>query len=272
MRKILLGLSLVVLTAGVSTATNIYVGPAAAPDYFGSPSYTGWVDNAIVALLTGSPAAGSPLSPDYYLQSTSFQANQMIVTDFNSWNGSASPTGAFAGEYGSAITFATIINNPGSKLDITQGVTVAVDPFGTPLSDTENPGIGPVQKTAFDAFVLGVDWPGVGLPTIYATGTEPAIGVDYIFVFPGVAFETTHADSISLGFTDQENLDDFSSLIASDPLINPIHYCVSYDDPSNSASTCADAYIVPEPSSISLFGTGGLALGFALWRRRRRAA
>lgn len=112
---------LLIVLAGCSAYADILteVFPSVAPNAFGSPSYSGYVSNAIHAILNGLPAYGNPNDPTYYQQQSTIAPNQMIVTGFPSWLGSANPGTvfgpAYANELGNRPLFGVVINaGPGA--------------------------------------------------------------------------------------------------------------------------------------------------------------
>ena len=72
----------------------------------GSPSWDGYVTNAIAGLQNRCAATGNPNSPTYYQSADTFLPTQLIVTDYNSWNGVVNPGGAFSAESGNRCAMA----------------------------------------------------------------------------------------------------------------------------------------------------------------------
>ena len=72
--------------AGSVTVTVL---PSVAPNAFGSPSWTGYVSNAMTGLSTGQTTVGDrTVTPTGYTGGvTSVNAGQIEVTSFNSWEG-----------------------------------------------------------------------------------------------------------------------------------------------------------------------------------------
>ncbi len=71
------------------------------PNYWGSPSYDTFVDNVIAAVRAGNSSGGSGAAA--YNVITSVMPNQPIVSDFQSWQGTA--PGPYAGELGTSLYF-----------------------------------------------------------------------------------------------------------------------------------------------------------------------
>jgi hypothetical protein len=115
---------LVILSPAHAEVFTITVTPALAPNAFGSPSYAGWVDNAISALRTGATSAGTSGTPTYYQAQNVVDGRQTIVTGFPSWLGQADPGTvfgpAFANELGNRMHFGLYINGNGTQFSISQ--------------------------------------------------------------------------------------------------------------------------------------------------------
>jgi hypothetical protein len=95
-------------SADVASAgsVQIVVTPNSAPNGFGSPSYNGWVSNAITALENGYSSYGTPGTPEYYTKAPAqMSLKDNIVTGFSSWKGVAEPGGSFASELGNRLLF-----------------------------------------------------------------------------------------------------------------------------------------------------------------------
>jgi hypothetical protein len=113
------------ITLAASAANiTIDVHPALAPNGFGSPSYTGWLNNAFSALSAGAASAGTPGTPSYYQQRDFYDGSEILVTSFNSWLGHADPGTyfgpAFASELGNRLLFGLVIDGHGNKFSISQ--------------------------------------------------------------------------------------------------------------------------------------------------------
>jgi len=92
----------------------IMVFPSPAPNAFGSPSWPGYVTNAINALQNGLPSVGNPANdPTAYFRVSTETDRDNIVTGFPSWKGFANPGTkfgpAFANELGNRLHFGLAI-------------------------------------------------------------------------------------------------------------------------------------------------------------------
>jgi hypothetical protein len=135
MKKILFA-ALLALTPTVAPAATIIVATSLAPNAFGSPSYAGYVQNAISALHDSVTFRGDPNSPTYYRAQSGVTAAQAIVTGFPSWNGLADPGSvfgpAYANELGRRMHFGVRINGDGTQFSISQLA------FSATSNDAEN--------------------------------------------------------------------------------------------------------------------------------------
>ena len=114
------------LAAALCPAAPVFqVFPALAPNAYGSPSYDGWVSNAIYALEHGLTSYGTPGMPTYYSQaSSSIPGADIQVTSFYSWMGQANPGTvfgpAFASELGNRLSFGFHVDGDGALFCISQ--------------------------------------------------------------------------------------------------------------------------------------------------------
>jgi len=110
--------------AQAQTSPTIQVFTSVAPNAYGSPSYAGYVANAIGALHDGDSSRGVSGSPTYYSQTSNVRADQVIVTGFPSWMGKADPGTAFgsayASELGNRMLFGVKIDGNGTQFSIDQ--------------------------------------------------------------------------------------------------------------------------------------------------------
>lgn len=134
-RVLQLGAVLALAAGSAMADPTITVLPALAPNGFGSPSYAGWQQNAIYALMHGLSTYGDPTLPTYYHQVSNVSQEDVLVTSFPSWHGQANPGGvfgpAFASELGTRVLFGLVINGNGSQFSISQlsFVMSSTDPY-----------------------------------------------------------------------------------------------------------------------------------------------
>jgi hypothetical protein len=121
LKSVLLGAAALTLAPAVSMAAiTITVTPSVAPNIFGSPSYSAYVDNAIGAQHDGASSRGNPSLPSYYSAQSNVKANEVIVTNFHSWKGQADPTGAFSNELGNRMLFGIKIDGGGQQFSLSK--------------------------------------------------------------------------------------------------------------------------------------------------------
>jgi hypothetical protein len=98
-----------------------------APNAFGSPSWPGYTQNAMMALQTNQEAVGEPSKPTYYERTSTLASGRMlIVTDFHSWHGIANPGGDFALEHGNRLHFGVHVHSDGAPFSLSQ-LNFAID-------------------------------------------------------------------------------------------------------------------------------------------------
>jgi hypothetical protein len=278
-----LSLVMLGLTAGSSSEAladlTITVTPSLAPNAFGSPSYSGYVSNAIGALETGATSAGDPNSPTYYqaiANGASIDANQIIVSGFPSWLGQADPGTAFgpayANELGNRLLFGlSITSNSGQTFSISELS------FAATSSDAGNSlGFGFGQGS----YNYSSDYVGV----IYGAGGA-ADTSDYTYVTSGSntqpvnaiygrgsgnAYDVYETDP---GATDQDKLNNAMAAIPGSTFTGT--YSIEGFTGSGSVnidSVNPNASPTPEPSTFVMAATAGLAGLAYSWRRRKRSA
>jgi hypothetical protein len=284
--KTLLGLACAVLVLGgrpprAAADPLITVFPSVAPNKFGSPSWPGYVNNAVNisgtgGIQNGGAATGNPASPTFYSATNSISTPDLIVTNFPSWRGFANPGSvfgpAFANEFGNRLTFGLYINGNGSTFTINQ-----VD-FDIQSNDPNNV---VSFSGGLDGFVYDSNTQNTIVGRSAISGNlvlDPAPGdplTELWYVGPGVAFEVDDTDP---GATLQDKIN--NTLL--DPLLQPpnapfdITATFTLDDFASTGSATVAVTpsgaleAVPEPTSALLLATGvGLAGALSWWRRRR---
>jgi hypothetical protein len=263
---------LVVGAAVPATAdVMITVTPSVAPNAFGSPNFSTYVSNAVHALENGLSSYGDPTSPSYYQalsNGAQVTADQVLVSGFPSWLGTADPGTAFgpayANELGNRLHFGLTILGNGLQFSISQLSFTATS------SDASN-ALGFTFSTG--SYNYGSDYVGV----IYGAGGAGDVA-DYTYVTSGAntqlvdavfgrgsgnAFDVYMADP---GVTTQDKLD---NALAGIP---DLTFTGTYTLGNATGSAFVNVAAVPEPSALLSTGTGVLLSLAYTWRRRRRIA
>jgi X-X-X-Leu-X-X-Gly heptad repeat protein len=101
---------------------NVYT--TLAPSAYGSPSYGAWAANGIYALENGLPAFGTPGTPAYFYETPSAEAQNLTLTSFPSWMGTADSGSAlgpaYANELGNQGAFPLFIDGNGGQFSISE--------------------------------------------------------------------------------------------------------------------------------------------------------
>jgi len=181
--KSLVLLCVVALLASVDTAwagsfdPTIEVIPSLAPNAYGSPSYAQYVSNATYAIQHGLSTYGDQNLPSYYQAAPStLLVSQNIVTGFSSWNGVASPGGAFASELGNRLSFGLLILGNGTKFSISQ---LSFDAVSTDTATPDSLGFG------YSAGPNGYGYSSGYVGIIYGSGGQSDTGAGYTYITSG---------------------------------------------------------------------------------------
>jgi hypothetical protein len=279
-KRIRLGLAAALcLVAGSAVPARadltIDVTPSVAPNAFGSPSYGNYVSNAVHALENGLTSYGAPNSPSYYQAlSNGAQINhdQVLVSGFPSWLGTADPGtafgSAFANELGNRLLFGLNIQGNGTKFAIS-GLS-----FTETSSDPSN-ALGFTFATG--SYNYSNDYVGV----IYGAGGKNDVG-GYTYITSGSNNQMVDAlygrgsgnafdvYTTSPGATTQEKLDIALAGIQDMTLTGKYSLIGPWGNTLGTGLASVNA--VPEPSALISTGIGVmLSIGYALRHRRRVA-
>jgi hypothetical protein len=249
------------LAAVASADVGLTVCASMAPNRWGSSSYDGYAANALIALETGGcSTAGNPLQPTAYSTVSQINGDQNVVTGFSSWLGNANPTGAFAGELGSRVTFGlfvaginqqvsagnisfTMSGGPGNVLGYTETIAQLGSNDGYGTSGTNN------SKVLF-----GFD----GSAWVQVTDPD-APYYDLAFVGMGNAPAAYVTDP---GATNQDKI--FAAAIT-----GPYTITGAYTYANGPASSASVNVVAPEPAALVLLLT--MLTGIWLFGRKRLA-
>jgi hypothetical protein len=160
-------------TASAAKLPTLTVRPVVAPNVFGSPSFSPFLNNAIDAFHTGDRTQGS--GPSQYKEVKRITFSDLVCSGFPSWRGTADPANAYglayANELGNRLHLAWRLKAyHGKKVDIANGVHYEFNaPAATGLTFI-------VDRTTYSSSNVGITWvgkPGGGNDIVKTSGTGP---------------------------------------------------------------------------------------------------
>ncbi len=248
---LVLGISLPALAGSIS----ISVLPSLAPNAFGSPSWTGYRDNALYALENGLSSYGNPNSPTYYSQNSSLTYNQLIATGFPSWMGMADPGSVFgpsyANELGNREHFGLVINGNGQQFSISElSFTATSSDAGDLLGFSYGAG-----SYNYSSDYVGGIWNGSGYTLV--TGGPNTQLVDILWSRGSGNTDAAYCSSCNIA-QQQAAID---STLATD-YTAPFSFTGTYSLLDQTGATIADGSAtvnvgaVPEPATVTLLVLG----------------
>jgi PEP-CTERM motif len=241
---------------------------SAAPNAYGSLSWSGYEANALDSLQTtpGNPV-GDPAQPTYYsVLGGTFDACNIMVTSFPSWNCSASPSGNFANELGERLHVGVVITDSGGTFDL-QEVTfdLTSDDAAGNFVDAGDCPSGNGGSLCYVGDLSGVDFSSGSRIGLNSSGqvicdiTHACDDTTQIstLIYVGIGNAEWPGGPGDL-LTGQTAIDATTSYINENISSISNEYCVTSD--SNGDSSCNTAIIrnanfVPEPSTLLLLGT-----------------
>ncbi|MCP4266988.1 MAG: PEP-CTERM sorting domain-containing protein [Candidatus Brocadiaceae bacterium] len=255
-------------TASAGTITMDVV-PSLAPNSFGSPSWAGYVSNALSSLENGLGDIGDrSTDPTAYEHNNSILPHEFIVSSFNSWNGVADPSAPFNNEFGNRLHFGLHILGNGTqfKLDNLAFDFDSTDSFDE-LDFAHSFGL------SYSSNRKGIDYGGDGVKgggddIVYTSGVGTSLVDELVYTGVGNAFWAIPL----VGESNQEALDYVAAFNASEiPWSMTTTYTLFADDHTTILATgSATANVVPEPATIALLGIGLAGLASIEVRRRRK--
>lgn len=232
---------------------TIDVVASSAPNFFGSPSWNGYLNNALNSLENGLGSIGDRnTDPNAYeVAGPVVDSSDFMVSSFNSWRWDAAPSGAFANELGNRMHFGLHATGDGTEQFRLEDVSFEItsNDVGNALGFA-----GGFIGDGYSSTRFGVDWgadrvKGGGDDIYYNAGNGTTFVDEIVYVGVGNAFWPSDATELAGLMTDY----------ASGFSISGEYSILGY-------SGTDTVYTVPAPSAIAMFGLGGLAAC-----RRRRA-
>lgn len=247
---------------------------SAAPNGFGSASFTGYRDNFLesakngfTTMTVGNPA-DDPEAYTRYQDNGVAPASSITSSSFNSWAGEANPTGAFANEFGQRMHFGVVVESVGT------GVSVSLAGMSGSITSSDN-------TLDFSASFSGSDYTAsrVGVSNFGAdgvlgggddtfvtsgSGSNPMLAILYVGL--GNALEAFETDP---GQSNQQQLDNVENYVISEGGIAVTgSYTMNYSGGTAGGSIMGSQTInvIPEPS-VALLSVIGF-IGLLLHRRK----
>lgn len=208
--------------SNVAGATiNVDVHASSAPNAFGSPSWAGYVVNALQALENNLSTNGNRATdPTGYEHAPSqIPPGEIAVSSFNSWRGVVSPAAPFNNEYGNRMHFGLHAYGDGATKFRLEDLTFSFhsdDPWDSLLFTGDFVGFN------YSSTRYGIDWvdgiKGNGNDIVYTSGNGTTLVDEIVYVGVGNGWWPS-------GGTPQDDMDDFFAWVAS---YGPINVSCAY--------------------------------------------
>jgi hypothetical protein len=239
--------------ATAMSSLTIDVTASSAPNAYGSPSWNGYVTNALNALENGLSVNGdrSTNPTGYEAAPAQIGPGEIAVTSFNSWRGALNPSGAFANELGNRIHFGLHAKGDGISQFKLEDLTFAIHSSDKTDSLVYTGGFVGLN---YSATRYGINWgtdrsKGGGDDVVYNSGNGTTLVDELVYVGVGNAWWPSSPDG------EQAAMDDYYAWIASE---QPIDVTGSYSILGSTGS--ATVTVTPIPGAVWLLGSGLLGL------------
>jgi len=275
---------------GVARADTISIDQyfSSAPNVFGSPSWSGYLGNAMASLQTAPGSSmGTPGTPSYYTTlGSTFTAADIMVTSFPSWQGVANPPPPFSGEYGNRLHAGVVITDIGGTFSLSD-VSFAMhsgDAIGNFLDPSScASGIGGslcwennLAGTTFNGTRIGINF---GVDGIAGTADDVLCDISQPCTDSTALNELFYVGDGNAEWPGGNDPDPSNPLLGRQGAIDGMRNLIDGTMPWISNEYCVKGvcetqrlvnadFAVPEPRTITIFGAGLIALLF-LNRRRR---
>jgi len=249
-----------------SASVTIEVVPSSAPNVFGSPSWNGYLANALNSLENNLGDIG-----DRNTDPTAYQAapaiidpGEYMVSSFNSWRGTVAPAAPFANEGGNRMHFGLHAVGDGTTQFALEDISFEVTSSDGPnsLGFTGN-----FIGLNYSSTRFGIDWgpdrtKGGGDDIIYNSGNGTTLVDEIVYVGVGNAFWPGGGDpnpGNPIGGAQAAMDNAYAYVLANAPFTITGAYTIAGISGSGAITT------IPAPASaLALLGLG------ALTTRRRR--
>jgi hypothetical protein len=247
---------------------SIEVYASSAPNAYGSPSWNGYVTNALYALEHGLSSYGdrSTSPTGYEIAPDIVGPGEIAVTTFRSWRGELNPTGAFQNELGNRMHFGLHAVGDGTEQFALNDLTFALhsgDATDTLAYVGDFVGYGYNGTTRYGIYWGGDRLKGTADDIVYTSGNGTTLVDELVYVGVGNAW-WPGGDDPSPGNPvggAQAAMDDYFAWVGSEA---PITVTTTYSINGFSGSDSVD--VVPVPGAV-LLGMLGLSLAGLKLRR-----
>ena len=265
----LVSFALLSSAARAEVVMDVYASPA--PNFSASPSWNGYLANALNSLENNLGNIGDrnldPTAYEILPDGSGIGAEEIIVSSFNSWRGIANPSSPFANEFGNRIHFGVHIVGDGSMRFRLEDLS-----FEMSSSDTDNllGFSGNFAGGSYSGTRIGIDYgadmmKGGGDDTIINSGAATQFVDELVYVGVGNAL-----DASPFTGSDQDRINQILSQIQSETKFD-FTGAYSLSDSTGSSILAAGSTtitVIPEPTAFFALMVVSCAVSS---RRRRRS-